>query len=222
MTSLVGPVAASPAPAGSDLPAVVPVGRPLAGVTAHVLDRQLGPSPVGVPGELYVGGVGLARGYLGRPGLTGERFVPDPFGGASGARLYRTGDRARWRADGTLEVLGRTDRQVKVRGHRVEPGEVEAALRSLPDVADAVVVPQPDPAGGARLVAYVCPSPTAPAFDPTALRAALRARLPEPYVPAAVVILDHLPRTPARQARSARAPARHLHPASHRTGGGTA
>ena len=175
----------------------VPVGRPIPGTRVHVLDRSLQPVPPGVPGELYVGGGGLARGYLHRPALTAERFVPDPFGGRPGARLYRTGDLARWRPDGTLELIGRADRQVKVRGHRVEPDEIESALRAHPALAGAAVVVREDRPGDRRLAAYVVPAADADA-TPTAtdgdeLRRWLKARLPEPMVPATITALAALP-----------------------------
>jgi amino acid adenylation domain-containing protein len=167
------------------------IGRALENVRVYVLDAAGRPAPVGVPGELYVGGVGVARGYLGRPGLTAGKFVPDPFGGETGARLYRTGDRARWRADGALEYLGRLDEQVKVRGFRIEPGEIEAALRRHAAVRECVVVAREDAYGGTRLVGYIVGK-----ADPDALRAHLRGSLPDYMVPSAFVFLDALPLTP--------------------------
>ncbi|MCG8927148.1 non-ribosomal peptide synthase/polyketide synthase, partial [Lentzea sp. CC55] len=173
--------------------AVVPIGTPLAGVRAFVVDGSLRPAPVGVPGELLVGGAGVAQGYVGRPDLTAERFVPDVFGGPGG-RLYRTGDRARWRADGVLEFLGRVDEQVKIRGYRVEPGEVEVVIGDHLGVRDVVVVARDGgPHGGKRLVAYVVAEG---GFDAKALRSWLRERVPDYLVPSVFVALDQLPLTP--------------------------
>ncbi|HEX5760994.1 MAG TPA: amino acid adenylation domain-containing protein [Thermoanaerobaculia bacterium] len=167
----------------------VRVGPPLANTRFYVVDRSGQPQPVGVPGELLIGGDGLARGYLRRPGRTAERFVPDPFGGA-GERLYRSGDLVRWRSDGRLEFLGRLDHQVKVRGFRIELGEVEAALAVQPGVERAAVVAKGD-AADRRLVAYVVGD-----AEPARLREALHERLPEYMVPSVFVRLEALPLTP--------------------------
>ncbi|HEX7312963.1 MAG TPA: amino acid adenylation domain-containing protein [Pyrinomonadaceae bacterium] len=173
-----------------------PIGRPVTNSRVYVLDARLRPVPTGVIGELHIGGDVLARGYLNRPALTAEKFIPDPFSTTPGARLYRTGDRARFRADGVLEFLGRADDQVKVRGFRVELGEVEAALSSHPSVRECAVLLYDDGTGNRRLTAYATPQKGA---SPTAgeLRAHLRERLPEHMVPTGFVLLDEMPLTPS-------------------------
>jgi len=180
-------------------PTLPPIGRPIANIQLLVLDRRGHPLPVGVAGELHVGGVGVARGYLHRAGLTDEKFIANPFGDGPGARLYKTGDLCRWRPDGNLEFLGRIDHQVKVRGYRVEPGEVESALLAHPHVREAVVVARDDGPGRQRLVGYVVPVAAGEghAVPPGELREHLRRLLPEYMVPSAFVLLESLPLTPS-------------------------
>jgi amino acid adenylation domain-containing protein/non-ribosomal peptide synthase protein (TIGR01720 family) len=177
---------------GWDLDRPPPIGRPIANTQAYVLDKRYTPVPVGVPGELHVGGEGVGRGYLNLPDLTAAVFVPDPFGDIPGGRLYKTGDLVRWRPDGNLEFLGRTDHQVKIRGFRIELGEIEARLKLHSNLQDAVVAARVDRPGSKQLVGYVVPrSQPAPAADE--LRTYLAARLPEYMVPATFVFLDALP-----------------------------
>ncbi|MDQ3982113.1 MAG: amino acid adenylation domain-containing protein, partial [Actinomycetota bacterium] len=179
------------------------IGTPIRGTRVYVLDEDLNAVPRGLPGEIYIGGRGVARGYLGRPDLTAERFLPDPFSSEPGARMYRSGDRARYRKDGALDFLGRADEQVKVRGYRIEPAEVQAALRRHPSVEEAVVAPASD-ASGRILVAYLTGAPVPSVSE---LRAFLAERLPAHMIPAAFVPLDELPLTPAGKVDRAALPA---------------
>jgi amino acid adenylation domain-containing protein len=173
----------------------VPIGRPIANTELYILDGCQRPAPIGIPGELYLGGAGLARGYINRPELTAERFVPHPFCADPEARLYRTGDLARYRSNGEVEFLGRLDDQIKIRGFRVEPGEVEAVLRQLPAVATAAVMGREGDRGQRRLVAYVVRG-SSKQLSARKVRDHLRSRLPEYLVPDGIVIVDSLPLTP--------------------------
>ena len=173
---------------------VSPVGGPMPDLQLYILDPRQLPAPVGVPGEMCVGGDGLARGYFRRPDLTAARFIPDLFGGQPGARLYRSGDLARLLPDGDIEYLGRIDFQVKIRGFRIELGEIEAVLAAFPAVRDAVVLAREDRSGDRRLVAWVVPRPETE-LRVDELRGYLRGRLPEYMVPSAFVVLEALPLT---------------------------
>jgi amino acid adenylation domain-containing protein len=185
-------------PTGADRPpgTVVPIGRPIHNVTCRVLDERGRPTPIGVPGELHIGGAGVALHYHGRPDLTKERFVPDQFSQSAEGRCYRTGDLARWLPDGNLEFLGRIDDQVKIRGFRIELGEIEAALRDLDGVSQAAVVTRTDPAGSEYLEAHVVAEGDAP-LDASELRRLLATMVPGYMVPAAIGRLDSLPLTPS-------------------------
>jgi amino acid adenylation domain-containing protein len=172
----------------------VPIGRPIDNTRAYILDELGEPVPVGVSGELYIGGVGVARGYLNRPELTAERFLPDPFSTADGGRMYRTGDLCRWRPDGAIEYLGRNDFQVKIRGFRIELGEIEARLAEQPNVREAVVIAREDTTGDKRLVAYVVPAKGIQIEDRD-LRGPLARVLPDYMVPSSFVLLEMMPTT---------------------------
>ena len=172
---------------------VVPIGRPIANTSLYILDEHMQPVPIGVPGELHIGGAGLARGYLNRPELTAEKFISNPFGKG---RLYKSGDLARYLEDGNIEYLGRIDNQVKVRGFRIELGEIEMALMSSPDVQEAVVTVREDTPGDTRLIAYVVPHEITQDFTTQHLRSALHTTLPEYMLPNVFMVLETLPLTP--------------------------
>ena len=188
---------------------IIPIGRPIPNAQMYIVDDLLQPVPIGVAGNLHIGGVGLARGYLNRPDLTAEKFIPNPFSAEPGARLYKTGDRARYLSDGNIECLGRSDYQVKIRGFRIELGEIEVAVRQHPAVREAVVLARADASGEKRLLAYVVGERGLPTGSE--LRSFLKEKLPEHMVPAAFVPLDALPLTPNGKVD------RHALPASDRT-----
>ncbi len=206
----------APVAPGTDSEPMPPIGRPIANTQVYVLDRHGQPVPIGVPGELHIGGVGLARGYRRRPELTAEKFVPNPFSAEPGARLYKTGDLVRCLPDGNIEFLGRLDHQVKIRGFRIEPGEIESAMAGHPLVREAVVIAHPDPAGETRLIAYVAPAPGQQVM-PAELREFLQRKLPDYMVPAAFVLLESLPVTPNGKIDRQALPAPDMQPAADRS-----
>ncbi|GAA6623227.1 amino acid adenylation domain-containing protein [Scytonema sp. NUACC26] len=206
-TETCGIVATYPIPEQQDERVkIVPLGRPIANTQIYLLDEHMQPVPIGVPGELHIGGLGLARGYLNRPELTEEKFIPDPFSQKEGARLYKTGDLARYLADGNIEFIGRQDYQVKIRGFRIELGEVEAVLNQHPSVVQTAVMACVDALGDKRLVAYVVPNQE---LEPVTsdLRGFLKEKLPEYMVPSAFVLLEALPLTPSGKVNRAALPA---------------
>jgi hypothetical protein len=184
----------------------IPIGRPTGNTTVYVLDDRLEPVPAGLKGELYIGGAKLARGYLNRPDLTAERFIPDPFSDEPGSRLYRTGDLCRWQVDGNVEYLGRSDHQVKLRGHRIELGEIEATLLRHPVVRQAVVALCTGAGGQPELAAYAVPEQGLELASAT-LRDYLKQNLPEPMVPSVYLIMDELPQGPSGKVNRAALPA---------------
>ncbi|MEH2027052.1 amino acid adenylation domain-containing protein [Nostoc sp.] len=182
-------------PTGQHLSGSIPIGRPIANTQLYILDQNLQPVPIGVAGELHIGGAGLARGYLNRPELTQEKFIPNPFEKAGESKLYKTGDLARYLPDGNIEYLGRIDNQVKIRGFRIELGEIEAALNQHPHVQASCVIAREDIPGNKRLVAYIVPQPQITPIV-SELRSFLKEKLPEYMVPSAIVTLESLPLTP--------------------------
>src|SRR2546421_2757870 len=188
----------------------IPIGQPISNTQVYLLDAHLQPVPLGVAGELYIGGDGLARGYLKRPEVTAERFVPHPYSQRPGARLYRSGDLARYLPDGSLEFVGRLDHQVKLRGYRIELGEIEQALLEHPAVGECVVIVRADPAGSKQVVAYVVAAQDQEAVDLAGLRAYLRERLPEYMVPSHLMVLDALPLSANGKVDRRALPAPHL------------
>ena len=183
-------------PAAGETPTSVPIGRPIANTQIHLLDADRQPVGIGTPGEIYIAGDGVALGYLNRPELTAEKFVQDPFSSDSAARMYRTGDMARYRDDGEIEFLGRQDNQIKIRGFRVEPGEIEEVLARHEAVREAAVIAQEPSPGQKRLLAYVVMSRSLGAAGGERLRAYLKERLPDYMVPSLVFLLEALPLTP--------------------------